>query len=393
MGATEAALRAAYFSAISWNDWATGAVTAGVVIELLALLMFGKEMPRNEKIALLIGSILVVVGVGGEWIFGGRASTAAAQLQQASDEKIAYAQASAANAELHAADLGITLNGLEKNVRSRTKAINDELTDLKAAEVRAKTALAKIEPLDAKESALSNAMRADEGRLSSQEGHLAAAEVEQAKNEKHLGELESETREYETENIDRGLVLDDEHAAAALKQFADVPVFISAHNDPETLQFSNRIRTMIRDGTGKEPKTIRWSSHIVVGVRVYFRQPFRSNATDAEVIAMAHTVDHQRAAATAICRELQHSKVDNVTAEIELADEAKPPAPLYWDNALPGNAVLILVGTPSRPLIEKKRREMNGMERLFALEEESDKANEELRKTLGRKGPCDPETL
>jgi len=84
-----ASIKTALDAASSWNEWATGAVTLGVAVELLALLVWGKEMPRSEKIALAFGSVLVVIGVGGEWVFGGRTAAAATALQQASDERIA----------------------------------------------------------------------------------------------------------------------------------------------------------------------------------------------------------------------------------------------------------------------------------------------------------------
>jgi hypothetical protein len=48
----------------TWNDRATFAVVVGVIIELFALLFFGKEMPLSEKVTLFVGSLLVVVGVG-----------------------------------------------------------------------------------------------------------------------------------------------------------------------------------------------------------------------------------------------------------------------------------------------------------------------------------------
>jgi hypothetical protein len=92
----------------------------------------------------------------------------------------------------------------------------------------------------------------------------------------------------------------------------------------------------------------------------------------------------------AICRELQSSKVSNVMADIELTDKSKPPQPIYWDKTLPDTAVLVRVGLRVRPLIEKKRVELNGLEWLEKLQQDSERANENLAKAFGRKGPCEP---
>ncbi len=105
---------------------------------------------------------------------------------------------------------------------------------------------------------------------------------------------------------------------------------------------------------------------------------------------MGRKVDHQRAAATAICRELQASKVENVTAQVELSDKSKPFSPVNWDRAVPENAVLIRIGPAKRPLLERKRMESNGMGWILALEQKSDQAMKNLEETLGRKGPCEP---
>jgi len=57
-------------------------------------------MSRAERWLLIIGSVLVVIGCGGEYIFGGRAANIAAQLQQSSDEVVAGLQAKAAEANV-----------------------------------------------------------------------------------------------------------------------------------------------------------------------------------------------------------------------------------------------------------------------------------------------------
>jgi outer membrane murein-binding lipoprotein Lpp len=83
------AIKAAFDTASLYSEFATIAVTIGVFIEFVALFIFGHEMPAAEKGAMIFATFLIVAGCAGEFIFGSRANTAASQLQQASDEKIA----------------------------------------------------------------------------------------------------------------------------------------------------------------------------------------------------------------------------------------------------------------------------------------------------------------
>lgn len=84
-----AALRETFTSANSAAEWATLAVVIGLIVEFAVLLVFAKEISRTEKWLLVFANILVAGGVGGEYVFGGRATNAAVQLQQVSDEKVA----------------------------------------------------------------------------------------------------------------------------------------------------------------------------------------------------------------------------------------------------------------------------------------------------------------
>jgi hypothetical protein len=81
-------LRATFEAASEYSEYCTIAVTIGVFIEFVALFVFSKEMPRSEKLVMAGATALIVLGCGGEYVFGSRAGIAAAQLQQASDEKI-----------------------------------------------------------------------------------------------------------------------------------------------------------------------------------------------------------------------------------------------------------------------------------------------------------------
>jgi hypothetical protein len=121
------ALKATFDTDISWNEWATAVVVVGVAIEFLALLIFGKEMSRTDIFMLIIGSLLVVGGVGGEYVFGSRAAYIATELQQQSDQAVAGLKAQqeadhkiATEAVAHAADLGVTIDGLRNFVAQKS---------------------------------------------------------------------------------------------------------------------------------------------------------------------------------------------------------------------------------------------------------------------------------
>jgi hypothetical protein len=129
-------LKDAFSAATSWNERATAIVVFGVIIELAALLIFSKKMARSEKILLVSGSIMVVAGVAGEYIFGGRASAAARQLQQFSDRRVAELKLDeeadrkiATQAAAHAADLGVTVDNIrsfvtEKEAEAQKASVN-----------------------------------------------------------------------------------------------------------------------------------------------------------------------------------------------------------------------------------------------------------------------------
>jgi hypothetical protein len=83
------ALRSAFDSANTYAEWSTLVVVIGLILEFGALLYFSKEIHPIERKLLILGSILVTLGVGGEYVFSARASNAASKLQQASDQKVA----------------------------------------------------------------------------------------------------------------------------------------------------------------------------------------------------------------------------------------------------------------------------------------------------------------
>lgn len=133
-----ASLKSAFDTATSYGEWSTGVVVVGLIIEFVALLFFGKEMSKWEKMLLVVGSVVVVIGVGGEYTFSGRAATAAKGLQRASEERMAdlasqqaHDHKIAAKAAADAASLGVSVSGLHNFVttqEAQNKAVIDALT-------------------------------------------------------------------------------------------------------------------------------------------------------------------------------------------------------------------------------------------------------------------------
>lgn len=131
-------LKAAFSLATSRNELSTIVVVIGVIVEFGALLFFSKHMSRGEKITLFIGSVLVIFGVAGEYVFGSRASTMASQLQQLSDQKISTLEAQqeadrklAAQATKDAADLGLNVVDLKQFVKNKASEIDSAKSELK----------------------------------------------------------------------------------------------------------------------------------------------------------------------------------------------------------------------------------------------------------------------
>jgi hypothetical protein len=159
------ALRAAFGAATSWNEWATALVVGGLIVEFLALLFFSKDMSRKEKALLAIGSVMVAVGVGGEYVFGGRAASAAKALQQASDEKIAGLERDqegdhriATQAASDAARLGVSVGTLHNFVTGKQQEIDRQFSQFRTfAEGERKRAESVISDLNADKARLDKA--------------------------------------------------------------------------------------------------------------------------------------------------------------------------------------------------------------------------------------------
>jgi hypothetical protein len=93
------ALKAAFSFNNALFEWSTVIVLGGLIFELVMLLAFHKTGSWKEKLVLISGTLMIALGVAGEWHFGSKASAAATRLQEISDEKIAAFSREAAEAK------------------------------------------------------------------------------------------------------------------------------------------------------------------------------------------------------------------------------------------------------------------------------------------------------
>lgn len=100
MSPSDAALRVMFSVNRSWAEWSTIAVAVGLVIELLVVLAESRGRTLPHKIGLGLGTVVILVGVLGEYRYGGRSSDAAAELQRRSDQMVEKLRS--ANVELYA---------------------------------------------------------------------------------------------------------------------------------------------------------------------------------------------------------------------------------------------------------------------------------------------------
>jgi hypothetical protein len=243
-------LKIAFAAAKVWNERSTVLVMGGVVIEFAALLIFSKDMPRREKIALFFGNVLVIVGVGGEWIFGGREADAASTLQQMSDQKVAALQReqeadhkTAAQAAAYAASLGVTVEKLPDLVNGKLAIVNRQYAVLKIgvdAETKRDTALISQFDKDkktfdtARNDALTSAGKAEAAvaTINRAEADIAAA----------LNSVQDMRQRVIAMTTPR--TIDNSHFTAmveALKKFPKTPVELSLTRDPESGELLVRV--------------------------------------------------------------------------------------------------------------------------------------------------------
>ncbi|TAL11918.1 MAG: hypothetical protein EPO02_03090, partial [Nitrospirae bacterium] len=74
------ALKSALASSHDWTGYATLIILAGILLEIIILFFFAHDMSPGEKIALFVANALIAVGLGLEFVYGGRGADAAAEL-------------------------------------------------------------------------------------------------------------------------------------------------------------------------------------------------------------------------------------------------------------------------------------------------------------------------
>lgn len=94
-----AALKSTLATSHAISGYATLAILAGIILELIILFVFAHEISKWEKTALVLANILIATGLAAEYWYGGKGAEAAAELQRISDAKLSEALNRAATAQ------------------------------------------------------------------------------------------------------------------------------------------------------------------------------------------------------------------------------------------------------------------------------------------------------
>jgi hypothetical protein len=93
----------------TWSGRATLLILAGIVLEIGLLFAFAHAVSIWEKVGLVTANVLIGVGLAIEYKCIRRSMVATAQLQRASDERVAAAEARASEADQKAAEAQLEL--------------------------------------------------------------------------------------------------------------------------------------------------------------------------------------------------------------------------------------------------------------------------------------------
>ena len=105
MTPSDAALRVVFSTDRSLAEWSTELVALGLGIELLVVLAESRGKPFLHKFGLAAGTMVILFGVIGEWVFGGRSGDAAEELQRRSEKQVASLHMEAEKASVLAAQI------------------------------------------------------------------------------------------------------------------------------------------------------------------------------------------------------------------------------------------------------------------------------------------------
>jgi hypothetical protein len=113
------ALKLVFATNRNWSEWATIAVFVGLLGDILVIFLFSKDKPRSETWLAFICTLIIAVGVYGEYSFGSKAAQAANQLQQLSDQKVSDSNLKAEAAQAEVARLNLETAKLRDLLRWR----------------------------------------------------------------------------------------------------------------------------------------------------------------------------------------------------------------------------------------------------------------------------------
>lgn len=92
-----------------WSGWSGQAIVAGLVLDIVVLLLFAADKSWKETAAGIFATFVIGAGVWLEIHFGHKAETAAVRLQQISDERIAQFGKETAEANARALEAQLAL--------------------------------------------------------------------------------------------------------------------------------------------------------------------------------------------------------------------------------------------------------------------------------------------
>src|ERR1700730_3144 len=102
-------LKSVFATDRNWAEWATVAVFVGLLGDIVVIFLFSKDKPRSETWLAFICTLIIAVGVYGEYSFGSKAAQAADQLQHLFERDIALVKRDAAEANARAAEAKLEL--------------------------------------------------------------------------------------------------------------------------------------------------------------------------------------------------------------------------------------------------------------------------------------------
>jgi hypothetical protein len=178
------ALKLAFSINNEWFEWSTIVVIVGLVFELVTLLAVHRTTSWREKTILIAGTLIIAIGVAGEWHFGSKASAAALRLQAIADEKVAVLSKDAAEAKKGAADASERAAQLEKDAEAARAAI--AIANAKASQANERAAELEKQSASAQKAIAEADARAAEATQKATEAQLT---LERLKQPRTLGPL------------------------------------------------------------------------------------------------------------------------------------------------------------------------------------------------------------